>query len=488
MALTPTYDSILSRVQLTCTLLGSDCTWALVQRSTDGTTWTTVRGAAEWDVTAESFTTTLDDYEFPADVLTTYRARPYDVTNFPQDTQLSGLVQDGTSGDYASTPDAASLDIVGDLELRAEISARDWTPSANQALIGKYTPTGNQRSYYMYLDTTGVVGLRWSTDGTAVTTKTSTVAPTIPASGRIAIKATLDVDNGAAGNDVKFYTASAIDGTYTQLGTTVTTGGVTSIFSSTAVARAGAIDASGSTSVFTGIIHAARIYSGIAGTQVANPNFEIQANNATSFADTATPAKTWTVNGAAEIVVTQTNTITPDLTEVWLKSIVRPYLNRAVRVVGVSEITRAARNGVFNIIGRSYPIAVTDLRSSRQLNVTIRTSTRAASEELDLVLASGDPVFLHSPPNTDHLWLPSAFYAVIGDTSQARLGIKTETLSDFTLPLTETAAPDPDIVGITTSWASIVAGYATWADVIAAFADWAAVLESIGSEEDVIVP
>jgi hypothetical protein len=487
MTLTPTYDSVLSRVQLACTLLGSDCTWALVQRSTDGTTWTTVRGASEWDVTTESFTTTLDDYEFPADTLTTYRASPYDDVNFPVDTPLNGLVIDGTSGDRATTPDAASLDIVGDIDLRAEATPRDWTPSGNQTFVSKYTASGNQRSYKFQLNTAGTLSLLWSTDGTAVTTKTSTVAVTPPASGKLAVRVTLDVDNGAAGNDVKFYTASSITGTWTQLGATVTTGGVTSIFSSTAGGNIGASD-SGTVDRFAGVIHKCIIMSGIAGTQVANPDFTIQANNATSFADTATPAKTWTIQNNAELVVPQTNTITPDLTEVWLKSIVRPYLNRAVRVVGVSEITRAARNGVFNIIGRSYPIAVTDLRSSRQLNLTIRTATREASEEFDLVLASGDPILLHSPPNTDHLWLPSEFYAVIGDTSQSRLGIKTETLSDFTLPLTETAAPDPDIVGITTSWASIVASYATWADVIAAFADWAAVLESIGSEEDVIVP
>jgi hypothetical protein len=132
-------------------------------------------------------------------------------------------------------------------------------------------------------------------------------------------------------------------------------------------------------------------------------------------------------------------------------------------------------------------VAVTDVRGSRRYNLTIRTETRADAEEFDLILASGDPVFLHSP-EVDHLWLPSALYAVIGDTTQTRLGTKDNATTDFALPLTEVAAPADDVVGITISWQGIVNAHATWADVMAGFADWAAVLEAIGEESDVIVP
>jgi hypothetical protein len=489
MAVTPTYDATIARVRIDATVLSTQADWALVERSTDGVRWETVRGGSEWPCDSSSFVATLDDFEFPSGVATTYRVSPYDVTNYPQDTALNGLVLDGIFvGEYATSPDAASLDIVGDLDLRAEITPWDWTPGEFKALVGKWTSSGNQRSYVLMLTTSGELALSFSTLGSDTITRTSTttVLSAVPADGRLAVRATLDVNNGAAGHDVKFYTASSIDGSWTQLGATVTTAGVTSVFASTALAQVGGRDA-GSASLFTGIIHAAQILSGIGGTVVANPDFTIQDNADSSFADTATPAKTWTVGASAAIVVPQTGAVTATLTEVWLKSIIRPYLNRAVRVVGFDQVARTANLGLFDVIGRSYPVAVTDVRGSRRYNLTIRTETRADAEEFDLILASGDPVFLHSP-EVDHLWLPGELYAVIGDTTQTRLGTKDNATTDFVLPLTEVAAPAADIVGVTVSWQSIVNGYATWDDVLAAFSDWAGVLDSLGSVSDVIVP
>jgi hypothetical protein len=488
VTLTTTYDSAISRVQIACDALGDTADFALVERSTDGVRWTTVRGGAEAATSSGSLDATLDDYEFPPNELITYRLKSYNDTDYPQDTQLTGLVVDGTSGGYASVPDAASLDIVGDLELRVELSAQDWTPAADQTLIGKWLASGNQRSYKLKLEDTGVLSLLFSTNGTAVTTKSSTAAPTIPASGRIALKVTIDVDNGAAGYDVKFYTASSIDGVYTQLGTTVTTATATSIFSSSAKLNVGSSD-DGTTELFTGVIHAARVYSGIAGTVAANPDFEAQDNADTSFVDTAAVPKTWTINGTAEIVVEQTDTITPTLTEVWLKSIIRPFLNTTVRVVGFDPVVRPARNTLFQVIGRSYPVAVTDVRGSRQFSLTVRTSTREDAENFELILASGDPIFLHSPPDTDHLWLPTTLYAVIGDVKgPIRLGTKDSIEADFELPLTEVAAPASNIVGLAVNWQIVINDYATWQELIDAQTDWSDTLEIVGSGSDVIVP
>lgn len=58
----------------------------------------------------------------------------------------------------------------------------------------------------------------------------------------------------------------------------------------------------------------------------------------------------------------ETDQITPTLAGVWLKSLIRPFLNRVVSVRGYGEVTRRSRAGVFDVIGRSYPVAVTDVR------------------------------------------------------------------------------------------------------------------------------
>ena len=109
----------------------------------------------------------------------------------------------------------------------------DWTPGTILDVGGKYLTTGNQRGYHLLILTDGKLRLEWSTNGTDVLSRDSTVAVGLVNGKRKFIRGTLDVDNGAAGHDVKFYTSD--DGVnWTQLGTTVTTGGTTSIFSNTA--------------------------------------------------------------------------------------------------------------------------------------------------------------------------------------------------------------------------------------------------------------
>ena len=206
----------------------------------------------------------------------------------------------GTSGNTATTPDAASLDIVGDIDLRARIAADDWTPAAEDYVIAKYTTTGNQRSYALTIDTTGVLVFRWSNDGTAALSASSTAATGFTDGTTHWIRATLDVDNGAAGKTVTFYTSE--DGvTWTQLGTAVTTGGTTSIFAGTGVLEIGGRDA-GTAELFAGKFFRGQVLSGIAGTSVAAPI----ASTSTNSVGDATPL-TWTVNGTAYISSHTTN-------------------------------------------------------------------------------------------------------------------------------------------------------------------------------------
>lgn len=204
------------------------------------------------------------------------------------------LFLSGTSGNYASTPDAASLDIVGDIDIRARVALNDWTPAAESTLIAKYTATGNQRSYGLAVTAAGNLILRWSTDGTAESTATSTAATGFTDGTTHWVRATLDVDNGAVGNTATFYTSE--DGsTWTQLGNTVTAAGVTSIFASTAVLEIGS-QTGGTVNVAAGKFFRGEVLSGIGGMSVAAPIASASANGITD----ATPL-TWTVQGTAYI-------------------------------------------------------------------------------------------------------------------------------------------------------------------------------------------
>lgn len=195
-----------------------------------------------------------------------------------------------------STPDTAVLDITGDIDIRAELTLDDWTVAGSIAL--KYTAGGNQRSWAMWINSLGRPHLRWTTDGTGGTIHDVAAAatPIVAAGGRLAVRATLDVDNGAAGHTVTFYTSPTIDGTWTQLGGPIATAGVTSIFSSTApliVGNNGQITLPNP----VGRVHAFELRSGIGGTVVADPVASEQDSGVTSFTDST--GRVWTVGAGA---------------------------------------------------------------------------------------------------------------------------------------------------------------------------------------------
>jgi hypothetical protein len=181
-----------------------------------------------------------------------------------------------------------------------------------------------------------------------------------------------------------------------------------------------------------------------------------------------------------------TTTITPAQSAVWLKSITRPWLNRSVLVVSHGDIVSPARNGVFPILGRTYPIAVTDVRLARQWDLVVKTDTVSDADALDLVFASGDPLFVQVPATGVLATVPGG-YVVVGDVKRSRFGT-TSTRRWFDLPLTEVAPPGPDVVGSTSTWETLVAEFGSWTAVLAEFGSWTEVAEYVADPSVVIVP
>lgn len=180
---------------------------------------------------------------------------------------------------------------------------------------------------------------------------------------------------------------------------------------------------------------------------------------------------------------TQTTTITPMIGTVWLKSIARPFLNRPVTVVGYSEVTRPDRGGVFDVVGRSFPVAVTDVKGSRRYTLDVLTETLDQAAELDIILAAGDPMLIQAPAAS----AVPGMYAVIGDVTATRTG-RASTRRVFSLPLTEVAAPGPGIVGATVTWQSVITAFDTWADVNTAEDTWQDLNDLIGDPTEVVAP
>jgi hypothetical protein len=215
------------------------------------------------------------------------------VTGSAPTSGYSVLSLNGSNSNYASTPDAAALDITGDIDIRIDLELTSWTPAADTVLVAKWDNT-NQRSYEVVLTTTGMIKFRLSTDGTSgtVVEAVSSVAPT-PVNNRLSLR--IDRNSGV----VTFSTSTGADltaATWTQLGTTQAAAGT--MFASTATLKVGA-DGVATLAALNGKVYSVELRNS-ADTVVASPNFSAQAAGTTSF--NGGVGLTWTLAGAAAIV------------------------------------------------------------------------------------------------------------------------------------------------------------------------------------------
>jgi len=223
------------------------------------------------------------------------------------------LALPGDLASYISTPDVAALDVTGDLDVRVEWDLLTWRPVNQFGLARKWVDDNdvfnNQASWVLDLRTDGTLRFYWATSGFFSSSLDAQSTVAIPDdSTRLTVRVTIDVDNGAAGRDIKFWTSTTgVEGSFTQLGATVTQAGVTSIFSSNSPVEVGrTVDGSAVQgdipSAVQGKLYRFQMRSGIGGTVVADPDFTAQDSGASTFTDSA--GRVWTLNGSAAVINT----------------------------------------------------------------------------------------------------------------------------------------------------------------------------------------
>lgn len=198
--------------------------------------------------------------------------------------QTNKFVFPGVAGNYLSVPNAAPLQITGDIELVARINPTTWNPSAPGVIISKWATTGNQRGYQLSLGPNGVLIFDRSLTGTNTQTVTST--PVGGVGGARWVKVVCVAATGAT----DFYTAldSTVEPTTwgSRVGFTGTALAGTAT-ATTAPVTVGGYPAGGSTAPFNGRIHQAIIRNGIAGTVVLDvAEYFSNVAGQTSFAAT----------------------------------------------------------------------------------------------------------------------------------------------------------------------------------------------------------
>jgi hypothetical protein len=468
MTTTTTYLDDLSRVRVGFTGLSVDADYAVVERSTDGITWATVRGGDKVGLSGGAGK--LDDYEFVAGVANTYRVTAVDsadVSRFAAGTFTTGNNATLNPPLPAGVPNGALLLLsVTHANTAATITTpTGWTllPGGASHMAVFYRTMGAGVAAPSVAFTGGAAG---DSSSAIVTAWTNAADPTHAAL----------LTNAAAQN-------------VSTPGATLTANGVVWLM----------FEWKKSTGTGASLPTVQFEADPVGGFNTAGANNESQITWRTLAATNAQtiPASitTWTggtsaVSKARLLRLTrranvgvETSIITPVLDSVWLKNVRRPSLNRKVTVCGLSAVTRPARVAIIDVIGRTMPIAINDVRGSQRLSITVTVPSLVTAADFDNALLTGHVVFIQAP---ELQCAVPTLYATIGDTTKRQTSAR-GVRRYFDLPLTEVAAPASTVYSDTFTYADVLATYATIADVVAANVSYSALIDKV-STAVVVVP
>lgn len=466
MSTTTTYLDDLGRVRVEFTGLDADADYALVERSTDGITWTTVRGGDKVGLTAGAGK--LDDYEFVAGVANTYRV-----------TAIDGA---------PVTPNGVGTFV-----------------SSNNATLNPPLPVGVVNGAMMLLRVTHF------NNAAAVTTPTGWTRVLSGGSNMAMFYRVMAP--GVTAPSVAFTGGSAGDSCSAQI-QAWTNADIPQHVQLLVNASAQNVSYPGGVLAQDGVVWVMHLWKAATTSGASAPTgFIDQLGGANTAGANAETNLVWRTDAAANVrtvaagvsvwaggtaavskarlvrltrrvnLGVETSVITPVLDMVWLKNVRRPSLNRKVTVSGISDISRPARVAVIDVVGRTYPIAINDVRGSRRLSITVTTPSLAAAADLDNAMLTGHTVFLQAP---EVLCAVPTLYASVGDTVERKTAAR-GVRRYFDLPLTEVAAPASTVYSDTFTYADVLATYATIADVVAANASYSALVDKV-STAVVIVP
>ncbi|NJP42265.1 hypothetical protein [Actinacidiphila epipremni] len=260
------------------------------------------RQAESGAVTPGSISVVLDNPggDFTPD-LATGAHYPYVVEGVPMRESLRGtttFIELPGAGARISTPTSADLQFTGDFDLRIDLTLTQWRlPGHNIGLMNK-AGSGTDQSWEMCADADGRLHLAWREATDSWLDLPSTQPLVVPPSGRLAVRAAVDVDDGAGGLIAYFWTAPTLAGPWTALGDPVPVSGASALWPSTAAVEAGALTHPmlPDTVAPVGRLHGLEVRQGIGGTVRASVDAAAVDEDAAAFVQ---GGRTWTVTAPA---------------------------------------------------------------------------------------------------------------------------------------------------------------------------------------------
>lgn len=470
MTIVATYDDTeqLGRVRLSFSGYSTAADYATVERSTDQITWETIRGGSLVGLTAGAGA--IDDYEFSASVVNYYRVTAIDNANPDPVLLTPGNVATANNASVTPTLPSTAVIPVGQTMILLAAIRNSGTGTVNQ-------PTG-----WTTLLNSGNVRLMYRRRATGDTD------PTVTFSGGVA-----NADTAAG-----IFGISNVNPALAFLSTPTLNGSAQDISTPSVQKQSTYVgvraywkqddSSAGTLAGWTSMFHTG---------PTAGDDMTLGAV-AVKFASTGTdPAQNIVITGGAAAIsrgltVTlpkatftdqEIQSITPVVTRWRLKNPARPSLNRIIEPLPVGAIRREARAGLFEVLGRTLPVAVSDVQGARRFDLLIDVFGYSEKEDMDRRLATGTPMFLQGPAANDQM---PTLYFLAGAIEYLQDATATGSYT-FTIEVRECAKPGPTVAATTNTWADVVADFATWADVVLAEATWSDLVDRV-QDSEVIVP
>lgn len=204
-------------------------------------------------------------------------------------------------GSRARVEHQTQFDVTGDIDVRIDMQLGPKDPGASSTIVaGVYDYAADERAWRLVILDGGFAQFTWSEDGTlATTTDVTSTVPVFPTNARAVLRVTLDVNNGAGGNDVKFYLGESMSGPWMQVGPTTTNSGTTSIFAANTSLDVGNEVGQSGTFSPRATVYDFELRDGIGGTLVADANFTEQTSGVPAFVDPT--GLLWQIEGSARL-------------------------------------------------------------------------------------------------------------------------------------------------------------------------------------------
>lgn len=144
---------------------------------------------------------------------------------------------------------------------------------------------------------------------------------------------------------------------------------------------------------------------------------------------------------------------------------------------GQPQWSRKSRQSVNAVRGRSRPVVISDVRTSREGSMTLITETAEELAAMWWLLETGNTILIQWPS----LWGEKDMYVAIGDVTEAPL-VEYAEYSDrtWTVPLTEVDRPIGGATGSAgRTWQTVLTDHTDGLDILATYTSWLGLLTGV---------